>query len=271
MSTVLVEDALEYRRAHRRSTRATTMSCQYLVMLSRRTTSAAPDMDLLNERILYCCIKRVKRNMESTQPFMRDGSAATDTESRCRTMDGRRATSCYLTELPWKNHKYTATRAERIRHSEHWVLKLNQDGPEQPLNQRPDLAQAKRECKRLHDEYMARTQQEYRTIPRSQQVRQRKEQQFEGIEEYDYAVDPRTGWRSINSTRETSRLRRHRPRPRIGKATVGRREVGIPGILHGLTILDVFPILRPVSVGREINFPTTSRGVDRQHTSTRHV
>ena len=38
-----------------------------------------------------------------------------------------------------------------------------------------------------------RTQQEYRTIPRSQQVRQRTDQQFEGIEEYDCAVDPRTG------------------------------------------------------------------------------
>ena len=59
----------------------------------------------------------------------------------------------------------------------------------------PDFAQAKRECKRLHDELMIRTQQDYRTIPRSQQIRQRKGQAFEGIEEYDYAVDPRTGWR----------------------------------------------------------------------------
>ena len=94
-----------------------------------------------------------------------------------------------------ENHKYTATSAERIRHSEPWILKLNQDGPQQPFRQRPDFAQAKRECKRLHDEYTARTQQEYRTILRSQQVRQRKEQQFEGIEEYDCAVDPRTRWR----------------------------------------------------------------------------
>ena len=30
------------------------------------------------------------------------GTTMTDTESRCRTMDGMRATSCYLTELPWK-------------------------------------------------------------------------------------------------------------------------------------------------------------------------
>ena len=92
-------------------------------------------------------------------------------------------------------HSYVAAEAERIRNSTHWVLTLNQEGPQQPLNQRPDFAQAKRECKRLHDEHLARTQQDCRTIPRSRQVRQRKEQQFEGIEEFDYAVAPKTGWR----------------------------------------------------------------------------
>ena len=60
-----------------------------------------------------------------------------------------------------ENHSFVATRVERIRNSEHWILKLNQDGVQQPLNQRPDFAQAERECKRLHDEYMARTQQEF--------------------------------------------------------------------------------------------------------------
>ena len=91
--------------------------------------------------------------------------------------------------LALENHRYVATRVERIRHSEHWILNMNQDGLQQPLNQRPDFAQAKRECKSLHDEFMARTQQEHGTIPRSQQVRQRKEQQFEGIEEYDYRLE----------------------------------------------------------------------------------
>ena len=99
-----------------------------------------------------------------------------------------------MTELPWR-HFYVATRAERIQNSKHWILTLNKEGPKQPLNQRPDFAQAKRECERLHDEHLARSQEEYRTIPRSQQVRQRKEQQFEGTEEYDYAVDPQTSWR----------------------------------------------------------------------------
>ena len=100
-----------------------------------------------------------------------------------------------------EKHIYVATRAERIQKSKHWILTLIAEGPQQPLNQRPDFAQAKRECKRLHDEFLARTQQDYRTILRSQQVRQRKEEQFEGIEEYDYAVDPQTGWRFYKGSR----------------------------------------------------------------------
>ena len=77
------------------------------------------------------------------------------------------------------------------------MLTLNQEGPQQPLNQRPDFAQARRECKRL-----ARTQEDYRTIPRGQQVIQRKGQQFEGIEECDYAVDSQTGWGFYKGSRE---------------------------------------------------------------------
>ena len=86
---------------------------------------------------------------------------------------------------------YIAARAESIPLSKHWTLTVNAEGgPQQRLNQRPDFAQAKRECKRLHDEHLARTEEEYRTIPCSQQVRQRKGQQLEGNEEYDHAVDP---------------------------------------------------------------------------------
>ena len=74
-------------------------------------------MDLLNEnehitRPEKWCIKRVKRNMDNTHPFLRDGSATTDTESRCRPVDGLRATSCYLTDLPWK---ITGTLRQELR------------------------------------------------------------------------------------------------------------------------------------------------------------
>ena len=45
---------------------------------------------------------------------------------------------------------------------------------------------------------------------------------------------------SFNSTRETCRFRRHRPRQQIRTATIGRREIGILGIFHGLTIRGFF-------------------------------
>ena len=63
---------------------------------------------------------------------------------------------------------------------------------------------------------------------------------------------------STKSRRETCRLR---PRQQIGTVTLGRREVGIPGILHGLIFLFFFfSILVPVSVvGR--NFPLNRREV----------
>ena len=100
-----------------------------------------------------------------------------------------------------EKHINVATRAERIQNSKHWILTLNKEGAQQPLHQRPDFAQAKRECKRLHDEHLARTQEDSRTIPRCQQVRQRKEQQFEEIEEFDCAVDPEAGWRFYKESR----------------------------------------------------------------------
>ena len=68
-----------------------------------------------------------------------------------------------------EKHFYVATRVERNQSSKHWILTLGKEGPQQPLIQRLDFAQAKRECKRLHDEHLARTQEECRTIPRSHQ------------------------------------------------------------------------------------------------------
>ena len=63
--------------------------------------------------------------------------------------------------IAWEKHINVATTAERIRNSTHWILTLNQDGAQPPLHQRPDFAQAKRECKRLHDEHMAKTRQDF--------------------------------------------------------------------------------------------------------------
>ena len=130
---IRAEDTSRSREMKRKSTRATTMQCRYPAMLSR-----SPAMDLLNNK----------------EDFTRPEKC---TESDIMPFD----------RIALENHRYVATGAERIRHSEHWILKLNQSGAQQPLNQRPDFAKTKRECKKLHDEILARTQQKYRTIPRS--------------------------------------------------------------------------------------------------------
>ena len=98
-----------------------------------------------------------------------------------------------------ETHSYVATRAERSQDPKHWILKLCQDGAQQPLNLRSDFARAKRDCKRMHDEHVKKNQPECRPIPRDQQSQQRRGQAFEGIDEHDYRVDSRTGWRFYNS------------------------------------------------------------------------
>ena len=101
-----------------------------------------------------------------------------------------------------EKYNYVATKVERIQITNNWILTEKSERETQhPLNHRPDFAQANRECKRLHDEHLARTEEEYREKPRSQQVRQRKGQQFEDFEEYDYAVDPKTSWRFYKRSR----------------------------------------------------------------------
>ena len=43
-----------------------------------------------------------------------------------------------------EKHIHIAIRAKRIQNSRHWILTINAEGPQQPLNQRPDFAQAKK-------------------------------------------------------------------------------------------------------------------------------
>ena len=137
-------------------------------------------MDLLNDkeciaRLKKCCTKRVNRNMENTHPFLRDGSATTSTESRCQTLAGLELD---IHHAIWQNclGKSFIRRDKSWENSKLRTLdsKIESGWCSATVSQRPDFVQAKRECKRLHDECMARTQEEHRTIPRSQQVRQRR-------------------------------------------------------------------------------------------------
>ena len=63
--------------------------------------------------------------------------------------------------------------------------------------------EAKHKCKRLHDEYTATTGEGNKPIPPAQQIRQRRARQYEGLDEYNFRVGPRTGWRFYPSSTTT--------------------------------------------------------------------
>ena len=69
------------------------------------------------------------------------------------------------------------------------------------------------------------------------EIRQRKGQQFQGNEEYDYAVDPKTGWMFYRHLRQdrgpTCKKLRHRRQ--TGIKPIGRRAIGILSVLQALT------------------------------------
>ena len=97
--------------------------------------------------------------------------------------------------LALERHDYTATKAERMRHSQNWVLTLNAEKKQPPRQLRPDYEEAKRECQRLQDEIMAAKGQLFTPIHARKQRRQNPNQQFQGSEEHDCVVQRKTGSR----------------------------------------------------------------------------
>ena len=80
-----------------------------------------------------------------------------DTASLCQILGGLRSSSCSMTNLHWKTTPKIATREERTRNEKSWVLSLNEEGVQGPLNQRPDFVEAKGAFKTLHDEHVKET------------------------------------------------------------------------------------------------------------------
>ena len=74
---------------------------------------------------------------------------------------------------------YTATKAERLQNAKHWILRLNGDGPQKPLRQRPELAAALKQCLDMQDAHLAEKRQSLRPIRPEHEQRQREDQQLE--------------------------------------------------------------------------------------------
>ena len=97
-----------------------------------------------------------------------------------------------------ETHIYKATIAERIQIMDSYSKFRRRNSATTQSTTR--LCSSEKRM-RLHDKHLARTQQEYRDIRRSQQIRQRKGQQFEGHEDLDYVVDQNTSWRFYRQSR----------------------------------------------------------------------
>ena len=81
--------------------------------------------------------------------------------------------------LALEDHSHVATPQERSRFQKSWQISFNKEGTQGPTKQRPDFREPKQKCKRLYGEYVERTGEGIRPIPPAQQIRQRREQQFE--------------------------------------------------------------------------------------------
>ena len=84
--------------------------------------------------------------------------------------------------LALEDYSYVATDEER-RYKKSWKISLNKEETQGPTEQCPDFREATQKRKRLYDEYVERTGERNRPIPPAQQIRQRREQQFECLDD----------------------------------------------------------------------------------------
>ena len=134
-----------------------------------------------------------------------------------------------------EKHHYTATKTERIQNTKHWVLYLTADGPQKPLNQRPEFARAIKECKRLQDAHLARPSKVVDpSIPANKFDKEKNNNSKAVKTSTKLLTQKKRDGDTINCRGETCRQRR--PHRRTGLKPTGRRAIGIRSILQDLTI-----------------------------------
>ena len=105
--------------------------------------------------------------------------------------------------LAWENHCHAAAPEERSRYQKSWKISVNKEEIQGPIKQRPDFCEAKQKCTQRHKEHVERTGEGNSPLHPAHQTRHN-DQRFEGLDEYNHTVDPRTGWRFYPSTRPTT-------------------------------------------------------------------
>ena len=94
-----------------------------------------PDCNFFTE-IGIILRKQDKKNMAAIRRYFQGGTNKNIGEKKIMHYD----------RIALERHDYTATRADRLQNAKHWVLRLNADGPQKPLRQRPEIAVAFKQC-----------------------------------------------------------------------------------------------------------------------------
>ena len=155
-----------------------------------------------------------------------------------------------------KRRDCTATRAERRQNTIHRFLRLNADGPQKLLRQRPEFADASRQCLKMQDAHLAETEQTLiPTRPQHQRVNDKISNSKEEKTSITMSIARLDGG-ITESHRETRQQHPHlHLQLRSGRLRNGKR-VGAHGNIHHLRSGD-FGFLERIPENRRVCVDST--------------
>ena len=80
--------------------------------------------------------------MAAIRRYFQGGKNKNDTEGHWRSTISAKKENMLYDRIAFERHDFSATRAERLHNAKRWVLRLNADGPQKPLRQRQEFADA---------------------------------------------------------------------------------------------------------------------------------
>ena len=198
------------------------------------------------------CLERPDRGKHGSHPTILPRWYAGEENRKSQSSVGSKEHHIMLYDrIALEKHVYVATRTERIQNSKHCVLTLNAEAPQQPLNQRPDFALAKKRMQTIAwHEQLAKTQEEYRAMPsQTTNIRLKKDNIWRTTKNMtSRLVRKQVGGSRRVAGKLADIFVRIVGQPansfvivvNVGPKTIGRRSIGILMILQALKIGDIF-------------------------------
>ena len=181
---------------HKREVGCKRYFCCHTPQWEKYQSFSTPDIS----KRMECWRRPASIKVVVTKTFWTDGATMTNTASLCQMLGGLRNRSFNT----MKSHRKTIPALQqnkkevgtRKRGNFHWMQKVDGDH----WISAGTVKEAKQTCKILYHEYTAITGSGNKSIPPEQQVRQRRDQLFEGLHEDDYRPEASKGWRYFPSS-----------------------------------------------------------------------